>query len=45
MMNIIVQCLGPFAKFLENRGICAQYSMLGTPQQNGVANSCHSRVI
>ncbi|GJV78730.1 retrovirus-related pol polyprotein from transposon TNT 1-94 [Tanacetum coccineum] len=31
------QCLGPFAKFLENRGICAQYTMSGTPQQNGVA--------
>ena len=27
------QCLGPFAKFLENHGICAQYTMLGTPQQ------------
>ncbi|CAM8940925.1 unnamed protein product [Rhodiola kirilowii] len=31
------QCPGPFAKFLENRGICAQYTMPGTPQQNGVA--------
>ena len=30
------QCLGPFAKFLENRSICAHYTMLGTPQQNGV---------
>ena len=28
---------GPFAKFLESRGICAQYTMPGTPQQNGVA--------
>lgn len=28
---------GPFAKFLEKRGICAQYAMPGTPQQNGVA--------
>ena len=28
---------GPFAKFLEKHGICAQYTMLGTPQQNGVA--------
>ncbi|RVX18685.1 Retrovirus-related Pol polyprotein from transposon TNT 1-94 [Vitis vinifera] len=26
---------GPFAKFLEKRGIRAQYTMLGTPQQNG----------
>ncbi|KAI0524826.1 hypothetical protein KFK09_004214 [Dendrobium nobile] len=31
------QCPGPFAKFLERRGICAQYTMPGTPQQNGVA--------
>lgn len=31
------QCPCPFAKFLENRGICAQYTMSGTPQQNGVA--------
>jgi hypothetical protein len=28
---------GPFAKFLEKHGICAQYTMPGTPQQNGVA--------
>jgi len=27
----------PFAKFLERRGICAQYTMAGTPQQNGVS--------
>jgi len=27
----------PFAKFLEKRGICAQYTMSGTPQQNGVS--------
>jgi len=27
---------GPFAKFLEQRGICAQYTMSDTPQQNGV---------
>ncbi|GJW94094.1 RNA-directed DNA polymerase, eukaryota [Tanacetum coccineum] len=31
------KCLGPFVKFLESRGICAQYTMSGTPQQNGVA--------
>ncbi|GJZ97390.1 RNA-directed DNA polymerase, eukaryota, reverse transcriptase zinc-binding domain protein [Tanacetum coccineum] len=31
------QCLGPFAKFLESHSICAQYTMPGTPQQNGVA--------
>jgi transposase InsO family protein len=29
--------IGPFAKFLEDEGIMAQYTMLGTPQQNGVA--------
>ena len=28
---------GPFAKFLEKRGICAQYTMPGTPEQNSVA--------
>lgn len=28
---------GPFAKLLESIGICAQYTMLGTPQQNGIA--------
>ena len=31
------QHLGPFAKFLEKRGICAQYTLSGTPQQNGVS--------
>ncbi|GJX48932.1 retrovirus-related pol polyprotein from transposon TNT 1-94 [Tanacetum coccineum] len=31
------QVPGPFAKFLESHGICAQYTMPGTPQQNGVA--------
>ena len=28
---------GPFARFLEMEGIVAQYTMPGTPQQNGVA--------
>ena len=28
---------GPFAKLPEKHGICEQYTMLGTPQQNGVA--------
>ncbi|XP_074296995.1 uncharacterized protein LOC141627663 [Silene latifolia] len=31
------QCPGPFAKLLESRGICAQYTMPSTPQQNDVA--------
>ena len=31
------QCPGLFAKLLEKHGICAQYTMLETPQQNGVA--------
>lgn len=31
------QCPGLFAKLLESKGICAQYTMPGTPQQNGVA--------
>ncbi|GJU77988.1 retrovirus-related pol polyprotein from transposon TNT 1-94, partial [Tanacetum coccineum] len=30
------KCPGPFEKFLESHGICAQYTMLDTPQQNGV---------
>lgn len=28
--------IGPFAQFLEEEGIVAQYTMPGTPQQNGV---------
>jgi len=32
---------GLFAKFLERRGICAQYTMPGTPQQNGVSKRCN----
>ncbi|KAF7824088.1 Retrovirus-related Pol polyprotein from transposon TNT 1-94 [Senna tora] len=28
---------GPFAKFLQDCGIVAQYTMLGSPEQNGVA--------
>ena len=43
--NEIGQCLGPFAKFLEKRGICAQYIMPGTPQQNGVAERCNYTLI
>ena len=31
------QNLGPFARFLQECGIEAQYTMPGTPQQNGVA--------
>ena len=27
----------PFVKFLQENGIVAQYSTLGEPQQNGVA--------
>ena len=29
---------GPFAKFLQKCGICRQYTMPGTLQQNGVSN-------
>jgi transposase InsO family protein len=32
-----VKIPGPFAKFLAENGIVAQYSMPGEPQQNGVA--------
>ncbi|RVW63464.1 Retrovirus-related Pol polyprotein from transposon TNT 1-94 [Vitis vinifera] len=35
---------GPFAKFLEKRGIRAQYTMSGTPQQNGVVER-HNRTL
>ena len=38
------QCLGPFAKFLESSGICAKYTMPGTPQQNGVVDR-HNRTL
>jgi len=31
------QMIGPFAQFLQEEGIVAQYTLLGTPQQNGVA--------
>jgi len=31
----------PLAKFLEKRDICAQYTMSGTPQQNGVKERCN----
>lgn len=31
------QYLSPFAKFLERRGICAQYTMLDAPEQNDIA--------
>jgi transposase InsO family protein len=31
------QILGPFARFLQENGIVAQYSTPGEPQQNGVA--------
>ena len=34
----------PFAKFLEKHGICAQYTMPDTPQQNGVSES-HNRTL
>ena len=31
------QCLGPFAEFLQSCGIKAEYTMVGTPEQNGVS--------
>ena len=31
------QATGPFAKFLQEHGIVAQYTMPGSPDQNGVA--------
>jgi len=35
------QCPSPFAKLLEKHGICAQYTMPGTSEQNGVAKRCN----
>jgi transposase InsO family protein len=35
--------IGPFAKFLEEEGIVAQYTMPGTPQQNGVAEKMNRK--
>ena len=35
--NETSQNLGPFSRFLQECGIEAQYTMPGTPQQNGVA--------
>ena len=35
------QVPGPFARFLQENGIVAQYSMSGDPQQNGVAERCN----
>ena len=34
--NIIEIDPGPFAKFLQEHGIVAQYTMSGSPDQNGV---------
>lgn len=31
----------PFSEFPEKNGICAQYTMQGTPQQNSVAERCN----
>ncbi|XP_027362514.1 serine carboxypeptidase-like 18 [Abrus precatorius] len=36
---------GPFAKLLESRGICAQYTMSSTPQRNGVAKRQNCTII
>jgi transposase InsO family protein len=38
------QHLGPFARFLQEHGIVAQYTMSGTPDQNGVAER-HNRTL
>lgn len=31
------QAIGPFAKYLHEAGIVAQYTMPGSPEQNGIA--------
>jgi transposase InsO family protein len=38
------QIHGHFAKFLEENGVAAQYSMPGEPPQNGVAK-CRNRTL
>jgi transposase InsO family protein len=38
------QVSGPFVRFLQENGIVVQYSMLGDPQQNGVAER-HNRTL
>jgi hypothetical protein len=38
------QIPGPFAKYLEENGVKAQYSMSSKPQQNGVAEQ-HNRTL
>ncbi|XP_075091938.1 uncharacterized protein LOC142172071 [Nicotiana tabacum] len=37
--------LGPFVKFLEDGDICAQYTMPGTPQQNGVTERRNGKLM
>lgn len=44
MYDEIGQHLGPSAKFLERHVLCAQYTMLGTPKQNGFAER-HNRTL
>uniref|UniRef100_A0A2N9G0L4 Integrase catalytic domain-containing protein n=1 Tax=Fagus sylvatica TaxID=28930 RepID=A0A2N9G0L4_FAGSY len=39
------QAPGPFAKFLQEHGIVAQYTMLGSPDQNGVAERRKPNII
>jgi transposase InsO family protein len=39
------QVPGPFAKFLQENGIVAQYSMPGEPRQNGVAERRNSTLM
>lgn len=36
---------GPFTKFLEDKGIIAQYIIFDTPQQNGVAKRMNRTLI
>ena len=35
---------GPFVKLLQKHGICAQYTMPGTPQQNDISER-HNRTL
>lgn len=39
------QNLEPFVKLLQRWGICAQYTMLGIPHQNGVAKRWNCNII
>ena len=36
--------MGTFARYLQDWGIVSQFTMLGTPKQNGVAKQNHTLI-